>query len=165
MTMAEAVRKIINIEKQLQCWKNYRILRKGNLAQGGITHVLIPQKIDNKEDFRKVQLKPELDSELLNQNIKHFSQAHGTLFTISPLIDIIGDDGCTAQATQILEGTVSENLPKYSKFLLHKLTRVRQPISLNFTIQDMIRGFSKWRETTTTSPSGMLRQTKLKISL
>jgi hypothetical protein len=108
----------------------------------------------NIEELRKVQSKPELDTVLLKQNIKHFSQAHRTPFTVSPLIDIVCEDGCTDQALQIREGNIPDRLPKYSQLLLQKLTRVRDPISLQFTLNDMIRGFTTWREKMTTSPSG-----------
>jgi hypothetical protein len=154
MTKAEAVRQMINTEKQSQCWRTFKLLRSGTSSTGGVSHVLIPEPSETGQKFKKIQLKQELDSVLLQQNITHFSQAAGTPFTVSPLIDIIGEDGCTEQALRILEGHVPQNLPKYSRLLLHKLQRVREPISLQFTFNDMCEGFSKWRESTTTSPSG-----------
>jgi hypothetical protein len=103
---------MINIERRLYCWNNFRILREVNTSQGGITHVLIPGEASNKEELRKFQSKPELDTVLLKQNIKHFSQAHGPPLTVSPLTDIVGEDGCTDQTLKILEAIIPDGLPK-----------------------------------------------------
>jgi hypothetical protein len=94
-----------------------------------------------------------MDATLLTQNITHFAQADGTLFTRQPLLDIIGDDGCQTGALQILEGIIPENLDRHTSILLKHIQRVRAPMEINMTFQDMKNGFNKWREQTTTSPS------------
>jgi hypothetical protein len=104
---------MINIERQTQCWRNFKLLRTGHTNQGGVTHVLVPESTTGHQTFRKVQLKHELDKVLLAQNITHFSQAEGTPFTMSPLIDILGVDGYTNEALDILDGNVPSNVTKY----------------------------------------------------
>jgi hypothetical protein len=145
MAKAEAVRKIGNKERQARCWRIFKLLHQGKQAQGGITHVLVPEKIDGEEFLHRIYEKSKVDTTLLHRNITHFSQAEGTPFTTSPLLDILGDDGCTPAALQILEGQIPEGLPKYPTLLLKKFEKVREPISLTFTLTDMCNGFSKWR--------------------
>jgi hypothetical protein len=125
-------------------------LRHGR-SQGGLTHILIPQA--DSDTFQRVYEKEHIDESLLHRNIEHFSQADGTPFTTSPLIDIVGEDGCSPTALQILEGKIPPGLPNITTLLLQKLQRVREPISLEFSFHDMCQGFSRWREKTTTSPS------------
>jgi hypothetical protein len=153
MTRAEAVRQLANKERQVRCWRTFKLLRQGKNTQGGITHILVPTVIDGQETLHIVYEKQKMDETLLHRNIHHFSQADTTPFTTSPLLDILGEDGCTNAALEILEGVVPKGLSKYPTMLLQKLNKVREPISLEFTIQDMCHGFSKWREKTTTSPS------------
>jgi hypothetical protein len=69
-------------------------------------------------------------------------------------VDLTGADGCTQITLDILEGTVPDDIPKYPNLVLEQFKRIRQPISFNFTFKDMCSGFGKWREQTTTSPSG-----------
>jgi hypothetical protein len=95
-----------------------------------------------------------LDPTLLHRNISHFSQADGTPFTTELLIDLIGEDGCSNKALEILEGNVPSSLQKYPKLLLSEMKKARDTLPLNMTLDDMCHGFHKWRENTTTSPSG-----------
>jgi hypothetical protein len=57
-------------------------------------------------------------------------------------------------ALEILDGNVPDHIPKYPKLLLAELRKSRNTIPLDMTINDMCTGFTKWRENTTTSPSG-----------
>lgn len=152
-TKAEAIRQLANKERQSRCWRTFKLLRQGKNGQGGITHLLVPSKQPDNDSFQRIFDKTEVDNTLLDRNIDHFAQADGTPFTTSPLLDLLGEDGCSDAAMDILEGIVPTHLPKYPKLLLTKLKRVRDPITLEFTYNDMCNGFAKWREKTTTSPS------------
>jgi hypothetical protein len=169
-------------ERQRQCWASLRTLTKGNKTAGGISHVLIQTTIpssttmnqttmnDNpnatthqeqspqhpqpmQTTIQRIQTKNELDNALLNRNIKHFAQAQGTPFTIPPLSTTLGFAGCNDAAQRILNGTIPSNLTKHTKMILTHLQRIRQPMQLSLTFNDMCTGFSKWREQTATSPS------------
>jgi hypothetical protein len=99
MTQAKAIQQKIYREQQRRCWALLRNMIHGTITAGGISHVLIPlppnPNIPNEEtQYERIQTKPEMDSTLLTQNIKHFAQADGTPFTRQPLLDIVGDDGC-----------------------------------------------------------------------
>jgi hypothetical protein len=153
LSKSEAIRQLANRERQARCWRTFKMLRQGSSIQGGLSHILIPNTQNNNDSFQRIYEKEKIDECLLDRNIEHFSQADGTPFTVSPLIDILGEDGCSPIALQILEGNIPHNLPKIPTLLLQKLQRVRDPIPITFSLQDMCDGFSKWREKTTTSPS------------
>jgi Reverse transcriptase (RNA-dependent DNA polymerase) len=70
------------------------------------------------------------------------------------MIEVIGENGCEGNIKDILNGQVPIHIPKYPRLLLSELQKTRNTIPLDMTIEDMCTGFSKWRENTTTSPSG-----------
>ena len=47
----------------------------------------------------------EIEKVLIQRNIAHLSQAKGTLFTTTPLVKIIGKDGCSPGSDFILNGS------------------------------------------------------------
>jgi hypothetical protein len=153
MTKTEAIRQLTNKERQAKFWRTFKTLRQGRTTQRGLTHIFIPNKQATVETYKTIFEKEKIDNCLLHRNVDHFLQADGSPFTTAPLLDIIGEDGCSPAALQILEGKVPDGLPKITTLLLKQLQKVREPIPLTFTIQDMCNGFSKWRECTTTSPS------------
>jgi hypothetical protein len=63
-------------------------------------------------------------------------------------------NGCTPEVLEILKGNIPANIPKYPKLLLTQMVRVRDTIPLDMSFEDMCNGLQKWRESTTTSPSG-----------
>jgi hypothetical protein len=119
MSKAEAIRQLANKERQLRCWRTFKLLRKGK-SIGGLTHVLVPESIHGAEILHRIYDKSQIDHTLLHRNIQHFSQADKTPFTKSPLLDILGEDGCTEAAFRILDGQVPDGLPKYPTLLLQQ---------------------------------------------
>jgi hypothetical protein len=160
MNQATAIRQKINREHQRRCWKLFRNIIHGSKTVGRISHVLIPQTLNNTQLIEtpptRIQIKTELDPLVLKCNIKHFSQAHNTPFTIQPILQLFGD-GCTSEALDALNGNIPTNITKHSQMLLQHMKRVREPLPLDMTFEDMCRGYSKWREQTTTSPSNKHR--------
>jgi hypothetical protein len=153
LTQAQAVRQKINRDHQRRCWQLLRTMIHGSRTAGGISHVLIPTTDPTNTPPTRIQLKHILDPVLLDRNISHFSQAHKTPFTIQPILHIFGENGCTQEALDALNGNIPRNITKHSKILLQNMQRIRDPLPLNMTFEDMCKGFSKWREQTTTSPS------------
>jgi hypothetical protein len=149
---AHAVRQKQNKERRRRCWKTFKTLRKGNTSTGGLTHVLLRSN-DHPPQVKRIQSPQELDPTLLDRNVIHFSQAEGTPFTTKELIAIIGEDGCSHHALDILNGKIPSPLLKYPKLLLSEMRKIRTTIPLDMTLDDMCKGFDKWRENTTTSPS------------
>jgi hypothetical protein len=153
ISKAQAVQQQRNKERRRRCWRTFKILKSGSRSTGGITHVL-KRSTTNFTSLERIQAQHQLDSTLLDRNISHFAQAHGTPFTTESLIEIIGDDGCSNQAFEILQGNVPEHLQKFPKLLLKELRQTRPTLPLDMTLDDMCHCFDKWRENTTTSPSG-----------
>jgi hypothetical protein len=140
-------------EQRKRCWQTFKLLRKGNISTGGLSHVLKRENTD-PPSISRIQTQEQLDPTLLDRNIVHFSQEEGTPFTTEQLISIIWEDGCSACALDILEGIIPPNIFQYPKLFLTEMKKTRKTLPLNMTIDDMCRGFQKWRENTTTSPSG-----------
>jgi hypothetical protein len=153
LSKARAVLQQRNKERRRRCWRTFKILKTGGRTAGGITHVL-QRSITNPTIIEQVQAQHQLDPTLLDRNISHFAQAHGTPFTTESLIELIGEDGCSNQAFEILDGNVPENLQKFPNLLLKELRQTRPTLPLDMSLDEMCRGFNKWRENTTTSPSG-----------
>jgi hypothetical protein len=130
-----------------------RTIIHGSKTAGGISHVLIPSTDPTNNSPTRIQLTQLLDPLLLKRNISHFSQAHQTPFTIQPILRIFGENGCTQEALDALNGNIPNNITKHSKIMLQHMQRIRDPIPLNMSFEDMCKCFSKWREQTTTSPS------------
>jgi hypothetical protein len=153
-TQAKLIRQIQQSERRKYCWNTFKLLRKGPQSTGGITRILVPNDLTNTTHTR-IQSKSDLDNALLQRNIDHFKQADGTLFTTHRVLDYIGKDGCNQNINEILQGNVHKQLPKLVKLLLQQFNTINhKPKDIPFTFKDMCKGFSKWREKTTTSPSG-----------
>jgi hypothetical protein len=103
----------------------------------------------------RIQKEDELIQKLHQRNRVHFAQAHGTPFTIPPLSTKLTFSGVSTFGKKVLNGTTDPPEHQTSAdLILAELTQVLQPLSDIMPLQDMIQGLSKWRESTTTSPSG-----------
>jgi hypothetical protein len=155
-TKAHIFHQIQKKERKKQCRRTFILLRNGPQTSGGISHVLVPQQNfpDSPSTYSRTQSKQLLDETLLTRNISHFQQAKDTPFTTPLLVDYIGEVGCHPNVDMILNGHVDINLPKIITLILRKFTSSSTPIPVTFTLEDMCKGFMKWRESTTTSPSG-----------
>jgi hypothetical protein len=154
-SQANVIRQIQQAEQRKYCWNTFKLLRKGPQSSGGLTHILVPNNPNDNTKHTRIQTKSELDAALLQRNIDHFRQAQGTPFTTSSICEYLGDDGCNQNTIEIFKGNVSPNLPKFVKLLLQQFKKTdHKPIDIPFTFEDMCKGFLKWRERTTTSPSG-----------
>jgi hypothetical protein len=83
---AQTIRHIQSAERRQNCWRTFKLLRKGPQTSGGISHVLIPSAT-NPSSLTSVHTKQELDKTLIDRNIQHFQQAHGTPFTTTEIIE------------------------------------------------------------------------------
>jgi hypothetical protein len=92
------------------------------------------------------------------QNIAHFVQAHGTPFTVDPL-NKINWEAHSVEAKEILEGSVPVSLlqnNEYTRKVLSYIAKRDQlpEIDTHITPSQLSLGFKKWKEETSTSPSG-----------
>ena len=94
---------------------------------------------------------------IMSYNQRHFNQAQGSPPTTQPLINILGD-GLDIKSQQLLRGTANlpTNIPPLMSQFLRNLKQTHQHDEPPIFPQDqIIQAFKKWKESTTTSPSGI----------
>jgi hypothetical protein len=95
---------------------------------------------------------------LLQRNMTHFGQAHGTPFTMHPL-NRLDWTSTSPEAASLLQGSVPPELhspnPFVNDILQHIANRNQLPeIDTYLSPEEVANGFKKWKESTSTSPSG-----------
>ena len=93
---------------------------------------------------------------MLQRGREHFNQAQGTPFTEEPLRTMLPFTADSELAEKILEGKIPEDLEisLITRDVLEQAKRKTKEIDAEFTENDIITGYKKWRESTSTSPSG-----------
>ena len=97
---------------------------------------------------------------ILERNYKHFGPANGTPFTEAPLKDWLGNYGETETGQAILAGelrpALDQGFPEMQTVvdLLQVFKPPAQPILSLVTSSDFKSFFAKWKENTSTLPSG-----------
>eukprot|EP00978_Attheya_sp_CCMP212_P048941 scaffold596549_cov118-Attheya_sp.AAC.1 len=157
---AKIVRWIIRAEAQS---KMYRLIRRYLKPQSqSLTYVEVPQ--DPKDDpkaatnWRKIFNKDELEEILHKRNRNHFSQAatDRTPFTIDPLYSLLDFTADTEFSEKFRNGEIDLNTLDLDDDLLalleEFLPKQNDPnkISEELPIEEVISGFKKWNEQTTT---------------
>jgi hypothetical protein len=136
-------------------------------ASGGLSYILVPNNFtadkypydpEKTEEWEIIHEHDELQQYIQIRNIQHFGQAHGTPFTKPPLAALTWKAD-TIEANEIMKGYIptsflTEN-PYTNKVMEYIAKRENLPeIDTMITTDQVSRGFRKWRETTSTSPSG-----------
>ena len=111
-------------------------------------------------DWQTIKVPTEIVYHLQQRNQKHFSQAHGSPFTIPPLATEIGFEGHGPFAEDILEGHYNTSqMQEHGRLLAEHLKMTYEIANLTtfptITRQEFIDKLKIWTETTTTSPSGL----------
>ena len=110
------------------------------------------------QEWKTIDTREELETALLIQNEQHFSQAQGSPFTTEPLSTLLSYNGLTKFGDEILEGKANLsalNVTRETKLLIQAMQRRAPPLPIDrISEQDVAQGYKKWREATTTSPSG-----------
>jgi hypothetical protein len=148
----KAILAIVKAEKKKKVFEKLRRLL-GKTNNGGLTHI-----IDSKDEL--VLDPAEMFALLLERNKGHFSQADGTPFTQPPMTDLFGKYGTNAASKLLLDGGLDlENmsLSDALRTILQKLKRLTPEgsISYHVTATEVEAVYRKWRESTSTSPSGL----------
>lgn len=123
--------------------------------QSGLSHILVPADSqpedypfnpDTVEALKMIHDHGLLQKYLLQRNMKHFGQAHGTPFTTPPL-DQLDWEARNEAATRLLKGEIplelyaSEN-PFVREVLNHIATRQQLPeFDIFITPEEVARGF------------------------
>ena len=162
---AQAIRNILVAEETKEMWRQLRSLSPPH--DSGITTVEVPSDGDlstpNCKDCTSWTFLTdplEIRQALICRNRLHFGQAHGTFPTIPPFSDAVDWIASTPAADEILEGTLpfaDDDLDETTTLFLHqfRLSTALNSISSAVTEREWVGKMKVWRETTTTSPSGM----------
>jgi hypothetical protein len=149
--------------------ETFRILR--NIVKpedrSGIRQIDIPQRdasgkiqqtTQGTDKMITISDPQEVEQAIIRRNIKHFGQADGTPFTSQALIDIFGRDGDSKATEELLQGKLPkiDHLPEAVQRILKKISEnpCTEPIDTEVTTQELKNLFKKWKERTSTSPSG-----------
>jgi hypothetical protein len=135
--------------------------------KGGLSYVIVPREFTSADypydpeiitEWESIHDQEKLQEFIQKRNITHFGQAHGTPFTIAPLnkIDWAAN---SPEANEILNGTVPLSLLTDDDYTTKVLTYIAKrdqlpEIDTYITPEQVSNGFKKWREDTSTSPSG-----------
>ena len=110
--------------------------------------------------FSRVQDQSEINRLITERNAAHFSQADGTPFTLPAITQLLGKYGTNDNSKELLEGNLEvEDLDttEATKSLLKALKRAvpEGKVNAHISSDDVRQGYRRWRESTSTSPSGL----------
>ena len=131
-------------------------------SSGGLTKVQVPNGTDEHGNaiLQDVSEPEEMFALILERNFKHFGQANGTPFTEAPLKQWLSDYGETETGQAIIDGelrpVLDSGFPETQTVLdlLQPFDPPAEPVSSLVTSADFKSFFAKWKENTSTSPSG-----------
>jgi hypothetical protein len=152
-------------ERRVQ-YKKIRSILKPNTT-GGLSYILVPKDFQADqypyEPTESTEWEPIHEHEIIHEfiqkrNIIHFGQAHGSPFTQPPL-NRLDWQAESIEAKEILNGSVPisvlSNNEDANKILHYIAQREQLPeIDTYIAPEQISLGFKKWREETSTSPSG-----------
>jgi hypothetical protein len=129
---------------------------------GGISSILVPLPKEGIElEYMAITDVPTIEKLILQRNIRHFRQAEFTPLAKPEVIRKIGFGADTNRADQILEGTDDPSDDSSditddgcSKYLLTSMKRHSKEIEIEITAEKMMNKYKRWKERTSTSPSG-----------
>ena len=130
----------------------------------GVTRIEVPSPSDADpktcNSWVQVDIPDEVAKHLLTRNQRHFGQASGTPFTTHPLNTDLGFDGQAPAAEEILYGNYEyggcdPNVKTLIRYIKQIASVQALPIQPTITEKEFCGKLKVWRESTTTSPSGM----------
>jgi hypothetical protein len=100
----------------------------------------------------------KLQEFLIKRNKVHFNQAHGTPFTVEPL-DKLDWSACSNESESLLKGQIPQEIQSPNKYAMKILKHIAEKpqlpeIDTYLSPEDVAQGFRRWKESTSTSPSG-----------
>jgi hypothetical protein len=157
---------LIRTHEQKQHFQRLKQILKPKEA-GGLSYILVPEnfKIEQYpyepssiQAWEPVHDQDDVQLFIQKRNILHFGQAKGTPFTEKPL-SYINWQANSTEAKDILKGAIPLSFlngnPYVEQILRYMAERKNLPeIDTYITPDHVSKGFRKWRESTSTSPSG-----------
>ena len=110
--------------------------------------------------WTQVDIPTDVIRHLQDRNRKHFGQAHGTPFTVPPLLHHLGFTGDGPAQTQLLSGVYDvspydPNIRLLLEHLRHSHEMAKDTSRSTISEHEYTSKLRVWSEPTTTSPSGM----------
>ena len=142
---------------------NFNVLRSRfkPSRSNGISSVFLPEVNSNGENIVRIIDNPsEVEDVIIRRNIEHFGQSEGTPFTKGKIIEECGYRGVSKQSENLITGKdmeyMLESLGTGEQDILRTLNDGNNlpTINADLYLQVFMNGFRKWREATSTSPSG-----------
>ena len=167
--MAKIVNQLRRAEEMKQVYAKCAHAR-GKLVDSGLSHLEVPDPSDQEQDPKKckkwirITCPQDIQDRLAKRNQKHFSQMQGTPLTqppfqhSPPLSYDIDFQANSLTAELILEGDYpTEALDDITALMVAHMKRVTAPDQLDCTLtEEAFDGKLKaWKESTSTSPSGI----------
>jgi hypothetical protein len=133
----------------------------------GLSYIVVPEKFQPSNfpynpgkvtNWEMIHNQERLKECLLQRNMTHFGQAHGTPFTTQPL-NKLDWNSTSLEAESILDGvfpTEFESTNPFAKEILRHIANRKQlpAIDTYLSPEEVANGFKRWKESTSTSPSG-----------
>jgi hypothetical protein len=129
----------------------------GKNIKSGLSYLLI-QREDGTLDT--VLERDDIFECLVKRFTAHFSQADGTPFTVPPLSACFGPFGTNTNSMELLQGNFDVSklgAQEPVRAILKKLCYVqdKDSVPMWITSGQLRSGIAKWKESTSTSPSGL----------
>lgn len=169
------LRQIVMQEQSTAMWRKLALVNPLQRSKG-LNSVKVPKSwpatdagdadsLENPktcQEWKTVDTPKEMLQYLLKRNKMHFGQAQGTPFTVEPLSVMFDWAANTATAELVLAGDYSPTeLSDLQQLLIQHCRREFEPDPADattlptITTQEWKRRIRRWKESTTTSPSGM----------
>jgi hypothetical protein len=142
---------VSQFEHQSRIKATYARLKHARSKQtsGGVSSVSTPIG----DSWRRLTDPNEIASAIFERNTRHFSQAEGTPFT-DPLVSTLIRDMVNDPIESVYQ-TVRSFLPASARQLVKDCTTSQLPtIDPYLSVHEIKQYFRRWKETTSTSPSG-----------
>jgi hypothetical protein len=123
---------------------------------GGISSILVPLPKEGEElEYLAITDRPTIEKLILHRNIRR--QAEFAPLANSEVIGKIGFGADTDTTEEILDGTgdptdITDD--EWSRYLLTSMKRHSAELEIEITSEKMMGKYRRWKERTSTSPSG-----------
>ena len=171
----KVIKEIIATEQTKKTYRNIRYAL-GKQRNSSILRLLIPLNTNSEKvkTTKVLSTKQEIHESIIDYNIKHYSKAEASPVGIgTPLHEKLGPYGISPFCDRVLQGNMNfhdledipmsetvELLKSMVKPQIHSTNQQTLPhntpaeINISLDNEDYTKMFKKWKEKTTTSPSG-----------
>jgi hypothetical protein len=152
-TLETAIKQLAHIEASIQTYASIKRVMNPASYQPGLTSIRVPT---DEGSYRTVDDPKEIEDHLINRNLEHYAQAEHTAMAHHLIREKMGTSGSSDFCDQVLQGTADlSNIPATLKSIFQQLHQPHQVvISSIITYNDFKDALARWKESTSTSPSG-----------